>query len=725
MFIACCQNEPFNITDSNVFSLHQLSNQYEVPELNKLTCQYISENKKPLIFESIFYKLQNKDSMVNIDLSEEEEIISLNFFEYINNEQLFSLPIHVLYQIVSNERLKLNSMNLTNQGQFIDFLFKCLDKYKREASILFLNLDLENERIGILSRLLADYSDTFDFNFFNPKFLSKSASILLSEIQKLKIEYSNKISEIEAENQKQKDFFILSQQMFDKSKNELEQRMIKFEEEQRKQMQQMQQELNDVKRKLERYTSIKVSKIEINMNNDNFAPGSTVTFTRVVEPEYAFNDGVKWQINQEDEGTVEIKSKDDKKLVLKIIKTTSKKVTIIASALDGSGVTASKEIKIGQLISKIDVNVLQNQLIKGKIEIKEEGSSTLDRSKSKYILNSSNSAKLGNQAYDDGEQLNDLVKEVTFQKERGEYYLHVLVVDNWGSSEELVSKKLVTNGSEGYRFGCTESVQSVELSPGKYKIEAWGAQGGSLNDTYHGGYGGYSTGTIDLKSKTTLFVCVGKSPKSTDGGYNGGGSGRVFKSNYIFTTFGGGGASHVGLKNGELSAFQSDYSSQLLIVASGGGGAVDGTEYNNKVNRPLFSTGGCGGGFTGDAGSCTYGNERAGAGATQTSPGKAGGGYEECGSFGYGANADDHGGHPGAGGGSGLYGGGSGGNSGPGGGGSGYINISKLTDAYMYGFEVQTSSEANSKTFSTTNVSPDSISNYAKKGDGYIKITPI
>lgn len=42
MFIACCQNEPFNITDSNVFSLLQLSNQYEVPELKKLTCQYIS-----------------------------------------------------------------------------------------------------------------------------------------------------------------------------------------------------------------------------------------------------------------------------------------------------------------------------------------------------------------------------------------------------------------------------------------------------------------------------------------------------------------------------------------------------------------------------------------------------------------------------------------------------------------------------------------------------------
>ena len=82
-------------------------------------------------------------------------------------------------------------------------------------------------------------------------------------------------------------------------------------------------------------------------------------------------------------------------------------------------------------------------------------------------------------------------------------------------------------------------------------------------------------------------------------------------------------------------------------------------------------------------------------------------------------------GHKGGGGGSGFYGGGNGGNSGPGGGGSGYINTSKLEEASMYGFEVPTSSSTESKTYSTTNVSSDAISNHAKKGDGYVKITPI
>ena len=112
-------------------------------------------------------------------------------------------------------------MNLTNQGQFIGFLFKCLEKHIREASILFLNQDIENERIEVLSRLISVYSDVFDFNFHNLKFLSKSATFLLSELQKQRIEFNNKISELESDNQKQKEFFITAQTAFNDSKSDL------------------------------------------------------------------------------------------------------------------------------------------------------------------------------------------------------------------------------------------------------------------------------------------------------------------------------------------------------------------------------------------------------------------------------------------------------------------------------------------------------------------------
>lgn len=57
------------------------------------------------------------------------------------------------------------------------------------------------------------------------------------------------------------------------------------------------------------------------------------------------------------------------------------------------------------------------------------------------------------------------------------------------------------------------------------------------------------------------------------------------------------------------------------------------------------------------------------------------------------------------------------------GGGSGYINTTKLTNAFMYGYNVSTSSATATKTYSTTNVSATATANYAKQGDGYSRIT--
>ena len=117
-----------------------------------------------------------------------------------------TLPILVLYRIKNNEKLNSSSMILTNQGRLIGFLFKYLDKYKREASILFLNLDLENERIDLLDQLFTRYSDVFDFNMINSQYLAKKNLFILKELKKLKIEFVHNISEIESENKKQKKF---------------------------------------------------------------------------------------------------------------------------------------------------------------------------------------------------------------------------------------------------------------------------------------------------------------------------------------------------------------------------------------------------------------------------------------------------------------------------------------------------------------------------------------
>lgn len=58
-----------------------------------------------------------------------------------------------------------------------------------------------------------------------------------------------------------------------------------------------------------------------------------------------------------------------------------------------------------------------------------------------------------------------------------------------------------------------------------------------------------------------------------------------------------------------------------------------------------------------------------------------------------------------------------------GGGGSGYIGNSLLINKHMAGFNVITSDEEETKTFNTSKTSNDPITDSAKIGNGYAKIT--
>lgn len=199
-FISCCENLSFEINKSDIFSLHQLAIKYEVPELLKITTEYINQNNNNLIFESILFKIQSQNqddqNQFKNSIQKEEKYISSHFFELVNNERMLDLPISVLYRILNDYDLSINQANPTNQSKIIDFLFKCLDKFRRKASILFLNLDLENQRIDLFNRLKTDYSDIFDFTMLNPKYLLKTTSDLLSEVTKLKSDLEMKEKEM-------------------------------------------------------------------------------------------------------------------------------------------------------------------------------------------------------------------------------------------------------------------------------------------------------------------------------------------------------------------------------------------------------------------------------------------------------------------------------------------------------------------------------------------------
>ena len=160
----------------------------------------------------------------------------------------------------------------------------------------------------------------------------------------------------------------------------------------------------------------------------------------------------------------------------------------------------------------------------------------------------------------------------------------------------------------------TGAVQFVTLPKGVYKLEVWGAQGGSYS-SYYGGAGGYSVGVLTLTANTTkLFVYVGGQPTTSssssvtiEGGFNGGGKAR-YHSYSDTTTYcqAGGGGSDIRIGTDSLYA--------RVIVAGGGGGSAS---VNAKTTK-------YGGGTSG-------GSPQSGYAASQTSAGTNG-------SFGVGAD---------------------------------------------------------------------------------------
>lgn len=283
---------------------------------------------------------------------------------------------------------------------------------------------------------------------------------------------------------------------------------------------------------------------------------------------------------------------------------------------------------------------------------------------------------------------------------------------------KLNNNKMYGVGSANYNgsvmnFDYTGSVQTATLTPGTYTIECWGGQGGSYN-SYIGGYGGYSKGTITLTKATTVYISVGGagSSSSTAAGFNGGGTG-------ISSGRGGGGATDVRIGQNSL------YS--RVIVAGGGGGA--------GVTSANANPCGCGGGeYGGDGyynnttGSYTTGQNRSGGSASQTAGGITWSTGTQA-TFGQGGNAS---GYSCGGGGGGWYGGGgaydndSDSDGRWGGGGSGYVYTSSTAKNYPNGCLLNSThylTNAQTIAGNTSFTSPTGSAETGHTGNGFCRIT--
>ncbi|MBQ8131229.1 MAG: hypothetical protein IJ193_01920, partial [Bacilli bacterium] len=303
-----------------------------------------------------------------------------------------------------------------------------------------------------------------------------------------------------------------------------------------------------------------------------------------------------------------------------------------------------------------------------------------------------------------------------------------------GYAKITVTRKIENGSSYAYEYKGQEELFTAPYT-GIYKLEVWGAQGGSYNETYHGGYGGYSTGEISFNKGEQLYINVGGSGINYgdktivhEGGYNGGGSAESSQTGVVAVGTGGG-ATHIAKITGLLSSLN-EVTDQILIVAGGGGGSV---HYYASNTNLYYGVGGSAGGYIGNTGisSNIKGNYKfvgLPTGGTQENGGQAmdssndnGENYDtsEDGSFGQGGGAKLI---RTSGGGGEYYGGASGIRAG-GGGGSGYINYPLLKNKVMYCYNCEESRDSNTKTVTTQAHSKIPKQNQAKEGNGFSRIT--
>ena len=270
------------------------------------------------------------------------------------------------------------------------------------------------------------------------------------------------------------------------------------------------------------------------------------------------------------------------------------------------------------------------------------------------------------------------------------------------------------------QLNCSYSgaAKSLTLPKGSYKLEVWGAQGGTYSTAAT--KGGYSVGTLSLSSSSTLLYLVaggqgtGGTAKSYSGGFNGGGSCSTSNSSGCYGGSGGGGSD---IRIGTDSFLA------RVIVAGGAGGSV----------QRNSSQGGYGGGSSGGNGTNPNPSYRNGLGGTQTSPG----GYSDsspsnitsytAAAFGSGASIASSSGGSGwsvAGGGGGWYGGGAG-TAAAAGGGSGFVWTGSSAPSGYLCTSTHYLTSSSTKAGNTSFTSPTGASETGHSGNGYCRITRV
>lgn len=235
LLIQYCQNKVISINHKNIIFLNDLVIKFIVPELIKITDDYLSQNKNDFLLQYLM-KIQN-DPNIKTDIY--EDIISKNLNNYVKDDDLLNLNLPILHRIVT--KYPLNALNEAH-SEIIEFLFKCLDKFGKPASPLFAKIVFLNENSSFLHRLISEeskYSKIFDFHVINTEYHKT--------IYELQNELIRKDEQIKMKQQEQEKIL----ENFEKERLESQKEMSKMTEIFTKEMTQMKDEMIKMKESFE------------------------------------------------------------------------------------------------------------------------------------------------------------------------------------------------------------------------------------------------------------------------------------------------------------------------------------------------------------------------------------------------------------------------------------------------------------------------------------------
>lgn len=106
------------------------------------TTKFIEIHQKELLIDILLYtSTKNKETY--------EYIMSNNLLEHIENEKLLKLDLISIYRILikyeAKRKKNLEENDKEERDKIFTFLFKCLDKFGKKASVLFSVVDFGSE----------------------------------------------------------------------------------------------------------------------------------------------------------------------------------------------------------------------------------------------------------------------------------------------------------------------------------------------------------------------------------------------------------------------------------------------------------------------------------------------------------------------------------------------------------------------------------------------------